>query len=228
MLIKLLGKLFKVFSHDRTGQSPRIDLSEQELDAHFRKNTFGNFTLSQAIRPHPDCPTIPQTGFRFSEWVGEVNGKVTRTPVIIATVSKEHIFDLLLDLIGLLNDEFVDVVLETRHETQDDTHEDLIFEMIEPIILKSRLCDFEDLLVDDGDAGIAILDNKPLEIQLDDHKTFIIYNWNFVEDQIMEIFERYGLREIPSMKFLHEVEHIHYSSPHFASRFEELARTFSD
>ena len=55
-------------------------------------------------------------------------------------------------------------------------HVDLYREHIDLPVLKSMLCDFEDLLLNDGCTGIAVLNpHVPLEVQFDEHKLLIVY-----------------------------------------------------
>ena len=75
--------------------------------------------------------------------------------------------------------ETVDVVLETSHAQESQGHTDLYREHIELPILQSILWDFEDLLINDGCTGIAVLNpNIPQEVQLDEHKLLLVYGKN--------------------------------------------------
>ena len=55
-------------------------------------------------------------------------------------------------------------------------HVDLYREHIDLPVLKSILYDFEELLLNDGCTGIAVLNpHMPLEVQFDEHKLLIAY-----------------------------------------------------
>ena len=57
---------------------------------------------------------------------------------------------------------------------------DLYREHIDMPVLKSTLYDFEDLLVNDGCTGIAVLNpGLPQEVQFDEHKLLIVYGSNW-------------------------------------------------
>ena len=49
------------------------------------------------------------------------------------------------------------MVLETSHNREGRGHVDLYREHIDLPVLKSILCDYEDLLLNDGCTGIAVL-----------------------------------------------------------------------
>ena len=97
----------------------------------------------------------------------------------------------------------VDVVLETSHGNQSQGHTDLYREHIEMPILQSTLWDFEELLVNDGCTGIAVLNPRlPQEVQLDEHKLLIIYGKPL--EPYERILESFGVRCREEIKFLTE------------------------
>jgi hypothetical protein len=138
----------------------------------------------------------------------------------MAAASAEILLELFLDLLDPLGDE-VDVVLDSSHGTNRAEPSDLYRENIDLPVLKSLLYDFEDLLLNDGCTGIAVLNpHLPQEIQFDEHKLLIVYG------QPLLAFERilrgYGLNRLDSLKFITEAEHVHSSQEEHARRFEEL------
>ncbi len=67
-------------------------------------------------------------------------------------------------------------MLETSHDRDSRGHVDLYREHIDLPVLKSTLYDYEDLLLNDGCTGIAVLNpHVPLEVQFDEHKLLIAY-----------------------------------------------------
>ena len=113
------------------------------------------------------------------------------------------------------------MVLETSHDRENGTHRDLYREHIDMPVLQSTLYDFEDLLLDDGCTGVAVLNpQKPTEVQLDEHKLIIIYGNNHSEFE--EIFARYGVPCDENMRFITEAEHVHSSSEDYIDKFETL------
>src|SRR5690606_700338 len=97
-----------------------------------------------------------------------------RIPVLMAAASRDSLLDLLIDLMDNLGS-VVDVVLESSHQGGSG-HRDFYREHIDMPVLKSVLVDFEDLLLNDGCCGIAIVNpRRRQEVQLDEHKLLIAY-----------------------------------------------------
>jgi len=113
------------------------------------------------------------------------------------------------------------VVLETSHDRDAKGHVDLYREHIDLPVLKSILYDYEDLLLNDGCTGIAVLNPAmPLEVQFDEHKLLIAcgQELNHFENILQD-------RCVPcndEMKFITEAEHVHSSNEKYADQFEEL------
>ena len=200
------------------GQSSFENLSEDQLEAHLQVARYGNFTLTDAIRPSFDLQVVPKAGFRHDAYRDSETG--VRIPVLMASASKEQVFDLFLDLLEPLGCE-VDVVLETSHESAKNGHDDLYREHIDLPVLKSTLYDFEDMILDDGCTGIAVLNpNIPLEVQFDEHKMLIMYGQDLSEFEA--ILADAGIRCEDNLKFITEAEHVHSSSDEFQRRFQQL------
>ena len=125
-----------------------------------------------------------------------------------------------MDLVDPLGS-VVDVVLETSHNRDSRGHTDLYREHIDVPVLKSVLWDYEDLLVNDGCTGLAVLNPYvPQEIQFDEHKLLIVYG-----DQLAEVEEAFRQRKVAcddQLKFITEAEHVHSSSDRYAQQFDEL------
>jgi hypothetical protein len=192
-------------------------LSDEELQTHMGINTYGVFDLTDAIRPSYDLQIIPRQGFRFDEYVDEYSG--TRTPVIMAAATKNVLLDLFLELIEPLGP-VVDVVLETSHRASG-SHEDLYREHIDMPVLKSILLEFEDLLLNDGCTGIAVINpSKRQEVQLDEHKLLIMYG-NPLES-FQTVLIQGDVYPDKSIRFITEAEHVHSSSERMFDRFNVL------
>lgn len=194
------------------------NLSEDQLEAHLQVARYGRFTLTDAIRPSFDLQVVPKAGFRHDSYRDTETG--VRIPVLMASASKEKLFDLFMDLLDPLGSE-VDVVIETSHDTSRKGHHDLYREDIDLPVLKSTLYDFEDMLLNDGCTGIAVLNpNLPLEVQFDEHKLLIMYGQDL--SPFEEILGDAGIWCDEDMKFLTEAEHVHSSSDQFEREFEQL------
>ena len=193
-------------------------LSEEELEAHLGVTRYGSFQLTDAIRPSYDLQVVPSEGYRHDVYFDEESQ--ARVPVLMGAASHERLFETFMDLLDPLGVE-VDVVLETSHNRQQRGHVDLYREHIDLPVLKSILWDFEDLLLNDGCVGIAVLNpHVPLEVQFDEHKLLIAYGHD------LTVFENvFDDRRIPcsdQMKFITEAEHVHSSSDAYFRQFEEL------
>jgi hypothetical protein len=138
----------------------------------------------------------------------------------MAAVTKPRIMEMFVSLIEPLG-EVVDVVLETSHGNESHGHTDLYREHIDMPILQSTLWDFEDLLVNDGCTGIAVLNpHIPQEVQLDEHKLLIAYGKDLRAYEKILTASRLPCRE--NMRFITEAEHVHSTCERYVERFEEL------
>lgn len=205
-------------SQSRPRRSSFHDVSEEQLEAHLQIARYGNFELTDAVRPSYDLQVVPRAGYRHDTYIDQSSG--ARIPVLMAAASREHLFDLFLDLIDPLGFE-VDIVLETSHDRRMGSHQDLYREHIDMPVLKSILYDFEDLLLNDGCAGVAVLNPRiPLEVQFDEHKLLIMYGQDLGEFET--VLEDYGIACRESLQFITEAEHVHSSTEEHARQFEEL------
>ena len=192
-------------------------LTDEELQAHMGIRTYGVFELTDAVRPSYDLQIVPKQGFRHDEYVDETSG--TKTPVLMASATRESLLDLFFELIEPLGD-VVDVVLETSHSAGGG-HEDLYREHIDMPVLKSTLLEFEDMLLDDGCTGIAVINpNQRQEVQLDEHKLLIAYG------QPLKPFENIlidgDVYSDQDLRFITEAEHVHSSSERLHDEFNVL------
>jgi hypothetical protein len=188
------------------------------LAAHLALARYGDFELTEAIRPSLDLQVVPRQGFRISRYK-DAEGTF-QVPALAAAVSREQLFDLFLALLEPLGD-VVDVVLETSHDSDDASHRDLFREHIDLPVLKSHLCDFEDLLLHDGCTGVAVLATTgPMEVQFDEHKLLIVYAADV--EPFEEILRQAGLDRNDRLKLITEGEHLHCSEARHAEAFEQL------
>ncbi len=194
-------------------------MSAEKLAAHLQVDRYGDFWLTDAIRPGPQLPVVPSQGFRIDVYRDAKAG--LEVPVLVAAVSREQLFDIFLELLeplGLV----VDVVLETSHHSEGAAHRDLVREQIDLPVLMSHFCDHEELLLHDGCTGTAVISSaEPMEVQFDEHKLLVVYA------QDLEPFERillqHGIPRDDALKLITEGEHLHSSQPEQFDRFEQLA-----
>ena len=200
------------------GTSSFERLSEEELETHLGVSRYGDFTLTDAVRPSYNLQVVPSQGYRHDYYRDEQNH--SSVPVLMAAVSRERLFETFMELLDPLGFT-VDVVLETSHNRHNKGHADLYREHIDLPVLKSVLWEYEDMLLNDGCTGLAVLNpDSPQEIQFDEHKLLIVYG-----NQLREYESVFGQRSVgldEQMKFITEAEHVHSSSDQYARQFEEL------
>lgn len=179
---------------------------------------YGDFHLTDAVRPSYDLQVIPCQGYRHDRYRDEESR--SNVPVLMGAASKPYLFDAFLDLLDPLGS-VVDVVLETSHNRHARGHQDLYREHIDMPVLKSILYEFEDLLLNDGCTGIAVLNpGIPQEVQFDEHKLLIVYGENLADYE--QTFRQHRVGCDDQMKFITEAEHVHSSSDHYSQQFEQL------
>ena len=216
-----LKKFFRNVFRDGSmpvGTSSFEQLSEEELEAHLGVCRYGDFTLTEAVRPSYDLQVVPCQGYRHDSYRDEENG--CSVPVLMSAVSKEQLFDVFMDLIDPLG-AVADVVLETSHNRTERGHQDLYREHIDMPVLKSILWDYEDLLLNDGCIGIAVLNpGIPQEVQLDEHKLLIVYGDS--QEPYEHVLKQRHIGCDGEIRFITEAEHVHSSSDQYATEFDEL------
>ena len=210
-------------STHNNGRSPHptragVVVNSEKITAHLCKDRYGDFWLTDAIRPSVQRQVEPRQGYRIETYRDVRAG--LQVPVLAAAVSREQLFDLFLDLLDPLG-EVVDVVLETSHDGDGNSHRDLYRETIDLPVLKSHLCDFEDLMLHDGCTGMAVLSTaEPIEVQFDEHKLLVVYARD------LRPFERRlraaGVKHDDTLKLITEGEHLHSTDPRFRDAFEQL------
>lgn len=219
-----LKRFFRNVLHDY--EQPSVEhassfeqLTEEQLEAHLGVARYGSFQLTDAVRPSYDLQVVPSQGYRHDVYHDEESN--TSVPVIMASASKETLFELFMELLEPLGGSQLDVVLETSHNRSGGGHEDLYREHIDSPVLKSVLWDFEDLLLNDGCTGIAVLNPSiPQEVQFDEHKLLIVYGKPL--DEFEEVLNNLSVQRSDEIRFITEAEHVHSSSDEFAEQFDEL------
>jgi len=216
-----LNKIFRNAFRDEAephANSSFAMLTEQQLEAHLRVARYGDFRLTDAVRPSYNLEVVPRQGYRHDTYRDEQTK--ASVPVIMAAASTENLFEIFLELLDPLGPN-VDVVLETSHTREGRGHTDMYREHIDMPVLKSTLYDYEDLLLNDGCTGIAILNpGIPLEVQFDEHKLLVVYGADLSEFE--GTLKQWGLTCDERMKFITEAEHVHSSSEEYQRQFAEL------
>ncbi len=192
----------------------------EQLTAHLRVARYGDFNLTDAVRPGLDLKIVPRQGYRRDVYRdGEQELEI---PLLVASVSSENLFDTFLELLQPLGP-VVDVVLETSHHSRGSAHRDLLREQIDLPVLCSHLVDFEDLLLNDGCTGLAIVSaSEACEVQFDEHKLLVVYAHNRAPYEA--ILRSQGIVRDDGLKLITENEHFHASDDRHLAAFEELCQ----
>lgn len=194
-------------------------MTPRKLATHLNTQCYGEFQLTDGIRPGPDIAIRPREGYRVQVFRDRQLG--LRLPMLSAAVSAERIFDTFLELIAPLGD-VVHVILESSHEAETDLHTDLRRDDIDLPVLASHLCDFENLLTNDGCTGIAVMaDGLPMEVQFDEHKLFHIYAPSLTP--FRRALHRAGIHRRRVLPLISEAEHLHHTTDEFAGEIRQLA-----
>jgi hypothetical protein len=193
-------------------------VNQKRLASHLQVDRYGDFWLTEAVRPSIDLQVVPRAGYRRDTYKDPEAG--IEIPVLVAAVSREQLFDVFLDLLDPLG-EVVDVILETSHRSDGPEHQDLHREQIDLPIFKSNCYDYEDLLLNDGCTGVAVISaNGPMEVQFDEHKLLIIYAKDLTPFE--EVLQAAGLPCDDRLRIITEGEHLHSTEPHFSEEFEQF------
>ena len=203
-------------SHDFLAWGEHV--TDKPMADHLKVERYGDFWLTDAIRPGQGLRVVPREGYRIDTFRdAQVKFEV---PVLAAAVSRERLFEVFLDLLDPLG-EVVDVVMETSHDSQGNQHQDLFREGMDLPVLKSHCCDYEELLMHDGCTGIAVMSTEGAkEVQFDEHKLLVVYASDLKPFEAV-MFE-HGIRKLDRMKLITESEHLHSTAPAYRGQFEQL------
>jgi hypothetical protein len=194
-------------------------VTSRQLAAHFAIDRYGDFTLTDAVRPAPGTAATLREGYRLDAFHDDRTGLTI--PRLAAAVSQERLFDVFLALLKPLG-EVVDVVLETSHAGDEDRHRDLRRTHIDRPVLESYLCEYEDLILNDGCTGVAVIAaGRPMEVQFDEHKQFVVYARKLTPFRC--VLRAAGVPRRSRLRLLSEDAHLHNSDAAYARQFRELA-----
>ncbi len=195
--------------------------ADPDLTAHLAVAKYGRFLLTDAVRPAVGVPVLPREGYRVE--VFRDRASRLRLPMLSAAVSAERLFDVFLDLLKPLGDT-VHAVFESSHTDGNAAAAgttDYRRNHIDAPVLASHLCDFEDLLLNDGCTGVAVLSaRRPVEVQFDEHKLLTVYAADL--RPFRRVLREYGVRRREVLPLIAEGEHLHHSTAAHAGQFEQL------
>jgi hypothetical protein len=201
-----------------------------ELESHLATITYGNFTLTDAVRPSFDLTIIPEQGYKYERLhlgTGDAasahRGSRWLMPILAVSVSLEQLFETFLELLNPLGNT-VNIVLETSHYSSGARRTGLYRNHIDLPILKSFLYEHEDLLLNDGCTGISVSSPKlRTEVKLDEHKLVLVYAKSLLPFE--KILRRHHILPNESMPLLTDAEHIHITREEYLQQFKTLKTT---
>src|SRR5260370_16767589 len=102
-----LKRFFKnVFrdGHPHTATSSFENLTEAQLESHMKIARYGDFLLTEAVRPSFDLQVVPAAGYRHDVYRDKETGG--HIPLLMASPTPDQLFDLFLHLIDPLGTTF--------------------------------------------------------------------------------------------------------------------------
>ena len=199
-----------------------------ELESHLATITYGNFTLTDAIRPSLDLTIIPEQGYKHDSLTLKTGGTAQYRrggrhwcmPILIASISLERLFETFLEMLNPLGNT-VNIVLETSHHYSGAFRTGLHREHIDLPVLKSFLYDHDDLLLNDGCTGISISAPKThAVVKFDEHKLILVYAKLLLPFE--KILRRHSVPQNESMPLLMDAEHVHITRDEYFQQFRTL------
>jgi len=199
-----------------------------ELESHLATTTYGNFTLTDAIRPSFDPLMIPEQGYKHDSLKlgpGDIAsfrraGSRWFMPILAASISLEHLFETFLDVLNPLGNT-VNIVLETSHHYSGAFRTGLHREHIDLPVLKSFLYDHEDLLLHDGCTGISVSNPRTCAaVQFDEHKLILVRAKSLLPFET--ILRWHDIPQNETMPLLMDAEHVHITREEYFQQFKTL------
>ncbi len=188
-----------------------------KMARHLHRDRFDDFKLTQAIRPALELGVLPREGYRIQHHRGP--NRQVRLPVLSAAVSREKLFDVFLALLDPLGP-VVDVILESSHEGGEEQVESER-EAIDLPILASYCLEFEDLLMNDGCTGMAVLNqNRQVEVHFDEHKLLYVYAAKLAPFE--RVLRDFSIPREDDLELLTEAEHIHCTHLRFTDEHQRF------
>jgi len=195
-----------------------------ELESHLATVKYGNFTLTDAVRPSFDLKIIPEQGYKYDRIKLGSNtrrsGSRWLVPILVVSVSLERLFETFLDMLDPLGDT-VNIVLETSHSYSGAYRTGLRRDYIDLPVLKSFLYDHEELLLNDGCTGISVHSSKfSTEVRFDEHKLIVVCAKSL--SPFEKILHRQGISRNETMELLTDAEHVHITRDEYFQRLKTL------
>ena len=194
-----------------------------EWESHLATAKYGDFALTEAVRPALNPAIIPVQGYKYDRLPLLPNRNMPRwlAPTLVVSISAEKLFETFLDLLDPLGDT-VDTALETSHCYATMRSMDLYREHIDLPVLKSFLYEHETLLLNDGCAGISVFSHDMnAEVRFDEHKLLIVRAKSLLPFE--RILHWHGIMRNESMPLLSDAEHVHITRDEYFYQLKALS-----
>lgn len=180
--------------------------------------TLGNF-FTDAVRPRQSMPMIDR--YKITH-IRQPDG--FEVPTLIASLSREKLYDVFLEMVGTLKSEVV-LMIHTSHDLDDHENPvELQRDEIELFMVESWLAnnDFENFLTHDGCIRVSVCnEDSSCQIDLDEHK--LLYVFANMKSAV-RILERRKIARRDAIKVVSAVPHVHFT----ADEFEDELRRFKE
>lgn len=192
-----------------------LGITKDQFEASCRDSRYGNFILTDAIRP---LSILPMSGYKFSFAIGTEADPEELVPLMSAAVSAEKVFRVFMECLDLSEDI---VSLNVRFcDMNDVTHsylrEDMLLSELKPM-----LSYFKKMITHDGFVTLAVVSDDIYAVSIDDHKIIRIYGETIFE-QFEDVMNRNDIYENQSLQFVDDGEHLHFSAVGELERLQEF------
>lgn len=178
------------------------------------------FVLPPAVQIGSSNTIVPVDGYRLKMW-REEDG-LSRC-YLMASVTHRKLIEAFFALVATVDDQVVDVCLESHHANScgnsDDAPREFWRDDIEPTVLRSYLSMFEDFLLRDGQTGICVVGKS--EVQLTRDKLLLIFGGSH-RPAFEAVLQSQGIPNIPNMRFFNEGECHRLRPPRAEKQFQEM------
>jgi hypothetical protein len=200
------------------------DRTPQELQTLVDNDTYDGFRLTGAIRLGWGICTTPKEGYRHEVYHDPDDGECR--PVLMVAVSAEKMMDVFMESVQALahRRRRLDVCLISAHGASTRYH---YRRDVDIIVLLSTLEGYEDLLLNDGFFGIAVIDRHSYrELQLSEEKLLLVYgSFHQALRPFEEVLARHHICHDQNMAFITDAEHVHISDRTMRCQYRRLRQT---
>ncbi len=180
-----------------------------KINAHFAKSRYGNFELTDAVRPAFGSSFVPTEGYKLTESLVRSSEKLLAVPTLMIAVTRASLLPLLRDLITPLG-KMVHVVITT---TYPEPIPILTRENIDPVVIDSVLSDdiHTDVLQNDGYMDFSVLNKRgDVEVELNKGRNIVITGRRL--DAFRDILSENNIPHKPTLQCISELEDCIYQS----------------